>query len=75
MRGVRPVLSEHRIEDEWRTFEDTEQRAFLIEWCRENNVDYEDDLHIGPPEHETSDREHLLNGAGWFVEQASNWTM
>lgn len=70
-RRFRETVFEHRIEDQWRTFQDRKERDLLIAWCRDNNVEYEDDLHIGPPQHETSDREHLLAAAEWFVEEAS----
>ena len=70
-RRFREAVFEHRIEDQWRTFHDKKERDLLIGWCRENNVEYEDNLHIGPPQHETSDREHLLNAAKWFMEEAS----
>jgi predicted nucleotidyltransferase len=67
----REAIFEHRIQDEWRTFQDTNEKEALIEWCREHNVAFDDDMHIGPPEHATSDREHLLSAASWFVEKAS----
>jgi len=81
-RRFREAVFEHRIEDQWRTFRDEKERDFLIGWCRENNVEYEDNLHIGPPQagasrragppqHETSDREHLLAAAQWFIAEAA----
>jgi len=70
-RRFREAVFEHRIEDHWRTFKDKGQRDLLVAWCRENGVDYEDNLHIGPQQHETSDREHLLAAAKWFVMEAA----
>lgn len=66
----RNAVFEHRIEDEWQTFRDNKERDFLIEWCNDHRVEYEDDLHIGPRQEETSDREHLLTWAKWFLEEA-----
>lgn len=70
-RRFREAIFEHRIEDQWRTFQDEQERELLIAWCRDNNVEYEDDLHIGPPQHEKSDRQHLLAAAQWFVTEAA----
>ena len=70
-RGFMDAIFEHRIEDAWRTFQDEKQRELLIAWCRENRVVFEDDLHVGPQEYETSDRDHLLVAAKWFVEEAA----
>ena|GEM_PF-3594043 len=70
-RRFREAVFEHRIEDQWRTFQDERERDLLIAWCRDHNVEYEDNLHIGPPKHETSDRQHLLAAAHWFVTEAS----
>jgi len=70
-RRFREAVFEHRIEDQWRTFQDEQERDLLIAWCRENDVEYEDNLHIGPPQHETSDREHLLAAAQWFVDEVA----
>jgi len=70
-RRFREAVFEHRIEDQWRTFQDEKERDILIAWCRDNNVEYEDNLHIGPLQHETSDRQHLLDAAQWFVTEAA----
>lgn len=67
----REAVFEHRIEDEWSTFQDQKQKEVLIEWCRENDAEFEDDLHIGPSKHATSDRAHLLGAAKWFVGEAA----
>ena len=70
-RRFREAIFEHRIEDQWRTFQDEKERDLLVAWCHENGIEYEDNLHIGPPKHETSDRQHLLAAAQWFVTEAA----
>jgi len=69
-RRFRQAVFDHRIEDQWRTFQDEKERDVLIAWCLDSNVEYEDNLHIGPPQHETTDRQHLLAAAQWFVTEA-----
>lgn len=70
-RRFREAVDEHRIRDEWCTAQNQKQKASLIAWCRENNVEYEDDMVTEPRRLATSGREHLLKAAGWFVREAS----
>jgi len=65
-------IHRHRIEDEWYAFRDERQKEILLEWCKEHDIEFDDDLRTGPREHETTDREHLLQAAVWFVEQAGS---